>query len=442
MHRSGSLALSLVALTLGLAGCGGGGGDSDSFGEIAGNVLDAEGNPVRDARVYLDGGETRTNSFGSYLVNRAKDGDLTVRAEVRQGNTRYFGQNVATVFEGERTKNLNITVYPDNQLATLRGATYDRQGYRLSGVRVFARQTGGNVLSSAQTVSDRDGNYRIEGLRADVDYELLSNAPGYGDDSDTFRLNRGETRDLAITLGNPTGTAFAAPANLVATAYTSPREATRDRNQANALETIKRLIDPKRATRHVAKVKSRDTTLGNPVEVEMVWDRPTGDSLLGFGIYRGTGGQLSNVDFVRDPLAEIYVDADRALVVGQAYDFGITALNTEYPDTEESESVLSNVERVTPLGDLEAGPVTGTKPTFTWTAARGATKYSIFIFDTYPHIGVPTVFDTNATPTTATSYAYGGPKLASGRTYYYILLGTNGDGSARTLSRVETFVAP
>lgn len=439
MHRRTSIASLLVGcLALGaLSGCGGSGG-SNAYGEVAGSVFDSEGNPVRDARVYVNGGETRTNSFGSYLVDHAAGGDVTVRAEIRQNGARYFGQNVGRVFEGERTKNVNITVYPESQLATLRGATYDRSGTRLSGVRVFARPVGTGVLSSSQTISDSSGNFKLEGLRGDTDYELLSNAPGYGDDTDTIRLEPGETRDLAITLGNSSNTAFDAPDNVVATAWTSPREVTRDRQQANALEAMKRLLDPKRAKRGVG----RDTVGGNPIEVEVVWDRPAGSSLLGFGIYRGTGGQLGNVDFVRDPLAEVYVDSSQELNQGRAYDFGVTTLNTRYPDTEESESVLSNVDRVTPLGDLEALTVSGTKPTFTWRAATGATKYSVFLFTQYPSIGVTPVFDNDASPVTGTSYAYNGAALTRGRTYYYILLGTNDDRSARTLSRVESFVAP
>ncbi len=442
MRRTTAFVPLLLALSGALSGCGGDG--ADTFGEVSGNVFDAEGNPVRDARVTVEGGETQTNSFGSYRIDRAGSGDVTVRAEVRQGNVRYFGQNVASVFEGERAKSVNITVYPESQLATLRGATLDRQGFRLTGVRVFVRPIGSNVLSSAQTVSDEDGNFQIERLRGDTDYEILSNAPGYGDDRDTFRLDDGETRDLSITLGNPVDTAFQPPANLIVTAWTSPAEVTRDRKQASALEAMKQLLDPKRAGRKVIRKSDRDTVQGNPIEVELVWDRPNGDSLLGFGIYRADNGaqQLRNVDFLRDPLAEIYVDSSREILEGRPYDFGVTTLNTLYPDTEESESVLSSVERVTPLGDLEALSVTGSPPTFRWTAASGATQYSLFLFSEYPRIGVPSVFDNDATPVTATSYTYNGPNLVSGRTYYYILLGTNNDRSARTLSRVESFVAP
>ena len=442
MRLLSALFLSLPAIAL-LSSCGGGG--PSAFGQIAGSVFDADGNAVRDARVYLEGGdggrETRTNSFGSYLLDRAGAKSVTVKAEVDQGSARYFGQNVATVFEGERTQSVNVVVYPRSQLASIEGATYDRSGNRLSGVRVFVRPVGTNVLSSAQQISDSRGNFVIEGLRADTDYELVANGRGYGDDTDTFRLRPGERQSLVVTLGNPVNANLAPPTNLGATAWTSPREVTRDRQLAGGIEAVKTLLDPKRAKR--AAIKGRDTIGGNPVEIEIVWDRTQGTNLLGYGVYRGTnGGTLNNVDFLRDPLAEIYVDSEASLNENVRYDVALTSLNTLYPDTTESESVLSDVVSVTPIGDLLSNGVTGgVAPTFNWNLADGATKYAVFVFNEYPRLGVTSRFNNFDDPVRGSSYTYDGPALTSGATYYYLILGTNEDGSARTLSRIESFVA-
>ncbi len=439
-HPSALLFLALPGLAL-LSACGGGG--PSAFGQISGSVFDADGNAVRDARVYIEGKggrETRTNSFGSYLLDRAGAQDVTVKAEATQDNARYFGQNVASVFEAERAKNVNVTVYPRSQLAAIQGAVYDRSGNRLSGVRVFVRPVGTNVLSSAQQISDSRGDFVIEGLRADTDYELVANARGYGDDTDTFRLAVGERRDLVVTLGNATNAALQPPKNLGATAWTSPREISRDRALAVGLDAVKTLIDPRRKAR-AATAGGRDTIAGNPVEIELVWDRAAGPNLLGYGVYRASGGAaLRNVDYLRDPIAEIYVDSEAALNENVRYDLALTSLNTRFPDTTESESVLSNVVTVTPIGDLVANGVRGT--TFDWTPATGATKYAVFLFDEYPRVGVVSRFNNFDNPVRGTSFAYNGPALAPGATYYYLVLGTNEDGSARTLSRIESFVAP
>lgn len=440
--RPSSGLLLLLPAALALTSCGGSG--PSAFGQIAGSVFDADGNPVRDARVYLGSGgrrETRTNSFGSYLLDRAGAEDVVVKAEVDQGNARYFGQNVATVFEGERAKNVNVVVYPRSQLASLEGATYDRGGNRLSGVRVFVRPIGTNVLSAAQGISDSRGNFLIEGLLADTNYELVANGRGYGDDTDTFRLRRGERQNLVVTLGNPLNNAVQPPTDLVATAWTSPREISRDAQLSRGIEAVKLLIDPKRAKR--SKLKGRDTIAGNPVEIELVWNR-TGDAdLLGYGVYRGSnGGTLQNVDFLRDPLAEIYVDSSQILNENVRYDLALTSLGTLYPDTKESESVLSDVVSVVPLGDLfDNGVNGGANPTFNWSLATGATKYSVFLFNEYPRLGVTSRFNNFDNPVRGSSYTYDGPALSPGATYFYLILGTNEDGSARTLSRIESFVA-
>ena len=433
--------LALAPLALALASCGGG-GTPVGVGQIAGTVLDLDGNPVRDARVFIRGRETRTNSFGSFLLDRAPAQDVTVQAEVTQGNANYYGQNVAQVFEGDRTRSVNITVYPRSELAKLVGITYDRNGNRLSGVQVFVRPTDTNILSSARGISDSRGEFRIEGLHANTDYGIFSNAPGYGDDADALRLNPGETRDIVVTLGNATSTQFAPPSDLAATAYTSPRELTRSAGGARlaeAYEALKRELDPKRASRRTKSV-TRDTAAGNPVEVELTWFAPSGSSLLGYGVYRGQGTQsLSDVDFLRDPLAEIYTDSERSLVEGRTYSYALTSLSTSYPDAAGSESNLSDIVSVTPLGDLTDTRVVGNR--FSWNGVLGATRYALFLFDEYPRLGVTSRYNNFDNPTNVPSLTYDGPALSLGRTYYYLVLALNDDGSARSLSRVESFVA-
>jgi hypothetical protein len=187
---------------------------------------------------------------------------------------------------------------------------------------------------------------------------------------------------------------------------------------------------------------SRLTTRGNPIEIDLLWDRVDHRGLLGYGVYRGPNSQgLRAIEFVRDPLAEIFADNDETLIEGRTYAYAITALNTRFDETNESESDFSNVAEAETLGDLELVPASGSPTLFRWRAALGAENYAVFIFDEYPRIGVTSRFNTFNNRTTGTSYEYNGPALLPGKRYYYIVVGFANDDFSRSISRVGEFVA-
>jgi hypothetical protein len=206
-------------------------------------------------------------------------------------------------------------------------------------------------------------------------------------------------------------------------------------------------MDPKRASRKVSTVK-RTTVNGNTIEIDLVWVRQPFKDLLGYGIYRGSSpSNLASVDFLRDPLAEIYADNDDALIEGTNYTYAMTSLNTTYGGGF-GESDLSNTTTVKTLGDLEDRGVSYGPLTFRWNSAIGAEKYVVYVFDTYPSFYHTTRWTNYSSPVAGTSLAYGGPTLVSGRTYYYLLLGVadydagSDTWSSNTFSPIGTFVAP
>ncbi len=433
--------LALFALLL--AGCSGGGGDDGPLArtEISGVIFDANGDPVRDARVYYEGGggarETRSNSAGQYVLEDLPAGDLLIKAKVEE---TAYGQNVARTLSGERTKNHNIAVFPEGQRGHLKGVVEDRDGFLLTGARVFARPTNGNLLSSAYGITDDQGRFSLRDLRSDEEYEVLANASGYGSESDVIVVSDSEDLELRFTLNNAPNPELPAPQNFEAQATTSPNEVTRDARAASAVRAMKAILDKGRPQPKASA--SRLTAMGNPIEVDLFWDRVDNPGLLGYGLYRGPNSQnLRAIEFIRDPLAEIFADNDPTLVEGRTYTYSITALNTRYPDTSDSESEFSNAADAVTLGDLPLLPVQGTPPTFRWDRALGAEDYAVFIFDEYPRIGVPSRFNTFENRTTGTSYEYNGPALAPG-TYYYIVAGFANDDLSRSISPVGQFIVP
>lgn len=432
----------MVALLL--AGCGGGGG-STARGEVSGVVFDGDGKPVKGATVFVDSGghrSTETDSGGTYVLRDISAEDLIVRAETPDGN--FLGQNLSRVFSNERDISVNITLYPAASLARVVGQVTNASGRVQQGLRVFARPTDGSILSSASALTDADGFYTIDRLVQGVEYRVVANAPGKGEDSRLLTFSTRETRQNLVlgTASNPT---LAAPTNLDAIAYTTPgqdtfRTAGVTTSQASrAMEAIKQRIDPTRAARLAKRPASRDTTLGRPIEVDLFWDEYGIVDTYGFGIYRRA---LPSVDdtstFLHDPLAAYYADGDAVLVPGVQYSYGITAISSSFDEASGvGQSPLSSRITVTPLDDLILAPTSD--QTVAWITVPGAGKYKVYVYSSYPDVGILPIETSSDLSGAATSYTISA-SLTAGHRYYFVVVGTRTDNSANALSIVNSFV--
>ena len=425
--------LALVGVGVLLSGCNTGSGRPP--GQVSGVVTDINGGVVRDAKVWIGTRETRSNSSGSYVLERIGENTHTIRAEAMQDGLRFVGQNVVQIFAQERSKSVNIAVARDTQLASLRGTVRDRSGNRLVGAKIFAF---GNALSSAMAITDSNGDYEMNWMQAGLTYELTASGSGYNSDFSTVNLAAGEQRTVDFTLDPGTNPAFGAPQNLAASIWTSPYETTRSPSANAALEAIKREFDPRRP----AATQSRTSAGGNHIETDLYWDPISHEALLGFGVYRGTSelGPVAAIDFLRDPLAAFFADLDDNLVENRAYYYEVTALTTRYPDLAGSESPPSNRYGVLALGDLDLLSV-GFGPRFQWIHANGATSYIVYLYDRYPGLDVTSIWNNGGTRTSSNFLDYTGPGLQLGRRYYYLVLGLANNDDSRTISRVGEFVA-
>jgi hypothetical protein len=432
------------AAILALAGCGGGSGSGIGSGnsEVAGIVTDFNGDIVRGARVWVNGhGETVSNSSGSYVLEGLPEGDFKVRCEIEKDGIRYKGENVARVFDGERTKSVNITVIRESLLARVHGRIIDNQGFTVEGARVFAMAPNdGGVFYSTYEITDSGGTYDLDTLMGGVDYRIVASGIGFNSDVEIVNIPAGGDEELILTLKNPTDPLLPAPQNLDGVAWTSPRESTRSPQSRAAIENVKRIFDSRTPTKSI----TRETSSGNWIETDLFWDAyPNDDAHIGFGIYRrfGNSGGFTPIDFLRDPEAEMYIDADADLQEFETWSYEITALNTNYPDTGNSESDPSNIVTVQTLSDLFLNSLLQSPLTFRWQSGSGAEEYIVYLFDEFPGIGVDPIWDNSASPTTNTQLTYTGPSLQSGHRYFYLVLGlANGQGS-RTISVVDDFVA-
>lgn len=428
---------SLLALTSAmlLAGCGGGvadGGFNGPPGEVSGVIFDIDGNPVRSARVYTTDGndrETDSNSSGSYVLRDVSSSDLVIRAEVAQGGVRYIGQNVARVFENERSKSVNIVVVDENTTATVRGTVRTFGGGLVEGARVLALGTGG--LSSSIDITDSEGRFVINRLSSDVDYQIIASAPQFQSDVSFVDLAPGEDRTVNFDLDDSPGAfAIGPPSGLSAVAWTSPEMATRSTESAAAFEAIKREFDPRRSQ---SPSGTRQTIIGTTVEVDLSWNPINNDFLLGYGIYRAEGfGALRETDFLRDPLANFYADADDLLNTQTQYSFAISSINVDSIEGTRSSSVTAETLGDVIAQDPEQGPLR-----FRWFPTNGAEEYVVFLYDVEPRIGVASIWNNAASPTANTFVS--GPSLSSG-TYYFVVLALANGQTSRSISEIRSFV--
>ncbi|MDR3690383.1 MAG: carboxypeptidase regulatory-like domain-containing protein [Fimbriimonas sp.] len=440
----------LVVIAVGLAGCGGGGGDggySVGIADVSGVVFDQNGNVVRNAQVFYSDSysgvfrQTLSNSNGAYVLKAVPALDDLIQCQLQSNGVQYFGQNLARLYDGTRTMTVNIALYPQTQLASIKGTVADSHGNLLVNAKIFAIPAAGPTLSSSYGITDNTGNFFIGGLVSGTKYSIQVNGLGYNSAIDTETLNAGQVLTVNYSLPPASNTTLGPPTNVNAIAYTSPGEATTNLRMQRAISAIKNLSTPGRLVKHMA-IGKRTTSYGGTVEIDVSWTPISNTSLLGYGIYQAVGNQkLVNVDLLRDPLASVYEDMYGGLVSGQTYTYAVTTVSTGATNTS-GESGYSNLTAVTPLGPLSIGNVvTSTQPTFSWSQASGAANYALMLFSQYPDIGVTDIFDNLNNPVTGTSYTYSGTSLKSGQTYYYVLVGFSSAGS-QSISPVGQFTVP
>jgi hypothetical protein len=424
-----------------LIACGGGGVGQSS---VSGLVFDIDGNPVRGARVYVDQGaarETLTTTSGSYRLEGVSAVDLPIRATVVKNGVTYTGQNVARVFSNDPTANINITVSPQSQQAAIRGTVFGSNGARLQNARISVRPTTGAIYSSTQTLTDLSGNYELTGLAAGLTYEVNASFPNFSAQDAVRTLGTGTVTTLNFSLGTTTDPLLPTPGNLGLVAWTSPAEVTRSRETAAAISGVKKFID----NRYRTQDASRLTALGNQIEIQLYWDRIDNSQLLGYALYRRRNNDAwIDLDFLRDPLAESYVDTDVTIRENVTWNYSVSAANSRYPDTNNSLSDFSDAVGVAPLGDMIDRGVTtsGGTVTFNWNNLPGAANTTVFVFDEYPGVTVSSYANNFSNPSTGTSFVYNLRPLATGQRYYYLIMGSNSDDSARSLTAIGSFIAP
>ena len=437
--KSSQIAFGLLALTL--IACGGGTAET---GSISGLILDTDGNPVRGARVYVENSparETLSNSSGSFSLTGVTAENVQVKATIVKGSTTFYGENFAQVFGRENSQSMNVIVMPLSQVAAVQGTvTESARGVRVQGARITAKPTTGSQFATAQTITDSNGNYYLNGLQSGVSYQIMASFTGFRS-SDAARI---PTAGIAIaqnfTLQNSSDGVLPAPTNLTAVAWTSPSEVTRDRVAAQAVSNIKKFIDPR-----YKPSTSRVTANGNQVEVQLFWDKFDSLNILGYEVWRKRGSDSwVGLDFLRDPLSESYLDSDAALRENLTYNYLVAGGNSNYPNTDNSVGNDSNTYAVTPLGDMYVNSVNtgGGQVTFNWQAVTGADNYTVYVFSEYPGVRVTSYANNFNNPATGTSWTYNLTPLSSGQRYYYLVMGANADDSARTLSAVGSFIAP
>ncbi len=429
-----SVAIIPILAAVALIGCGGETGSRTSI--VTGTVVDSNFNPVRGATVKASGKTAVTSSTGAYQLINVLEDEVEVIAELRDGNQTYRGRTWIINSPDYQQRSVNIVIGNTSNLATIRGSVRDRDGFLLKGASIFAYFGTG---SSARAITDRNGNFTMRDVVANVNYSLSASGQGFRSDQTTVVLANGENRNINFTLDNPGLPFLSPPQNIGGTSWVSYPGDNRSTHNFSALDWVQNHKNKGKNTEFKSRSRAiRDDMI---VEAELFWDQDQFPDLFGYGVYRANGfsGTLQSVDFYFDPLAPYYQDL--GLNPNSSYSYSLTTISTLYPDySNQTESSLSPRVNLNTLNLLRVNNVTKNPLRFNWQSGSGATDFVVYIFDQYPDINVQSIYDNESSPATGTSWTYTGPNLNSGQTYYYIVLGGANGFTARTISQVESFI--
>jgi hypothetical protein len=350
----------------------------------------------------------------------------------------FVAQNVVDVRPNEVSRSVVLTMVPATMIATLQGSVRDSDGNRLRNARIFGNSTG---FGSTFTLTDENGNYRLEWLPPNQELFVQATGPGYVGDIRTVTLAPGETRTVDFTVTAADTGGLPAPQNFFAIAVTSPRTPRNQVSPAVVDKILEKLRPETAGKRGRTRVESRSSN--SFISVENFWQSVADPSLLGYGVYRGLAnqGQMNPLQFLNDPLAGFFADLDDSLQIGTTYRYHVTALSTSYPQGPNSESSPSNSALVRPIGELRALDVSYNPLTFRWQSGSGAVGFFVFLYDRFPGPNASPIW-VNDNPAIGTSLEYTGGPLLSGFRYFYIIVGGTSTMDAITVSDVMEFFAP
>jgi len=408
-------------------------------GEIAGSVTDIAGNPVRAARIFLDGQQVAESSpIGTFTIREASVGRHTLRAEISQEGVNYRGRNEVQVFDNDRSTSVGLVIAPIAQLGTMRGNVRDKFGAPVPDIPVFAA----GPLNSWIAYTNSNGDYTMEDLVGGYSYTVSASGRGYESDTTTFSAIAGQTLTLNFTLVFSNNQNQTVVSNLSAKAWTSPEDPTR--RPEGAYNAIKRLHDRRRPAEVVYTSRERHGGAripgGPQIEIDLAWDYVFNSELWGYGIFRGTNptGTLDEYDVLRDPLASFYADIADDLFPGTRYYYQVNRLNSDFPNLNGGGPLSSDTSAV-PLDELEVrDPILLPSISLRWFSVVDVTTYTAYVFDTFPGVNVSAVWSGT---TSGTSLNYTGPAV-SGSTYYYVVIGDGFTAISSTISQIDSFVAP
>lgn len=429
---------------------------------VIGKVVDTQGQGVPGVSLNVDTGGVlaTTLSQGGYRLDNLT-GNVVHRitaAVTRPDNVTYSGSTQVLTQSNLLVSNANILLSRSDRQATVSGTVLDGNNNPVPNAEVFLAVPNNANYSSLIAYTDRNGNYTITNIPTDLPsaapITIAASAAGAQNQTFTLRgLQVGGGYNQNFQLNGATGQAVNAPNILSVSAFTQPSSALTGSartahgvaaTDASLYEHLRRLISPAYAQfaarpRAAGRRLTAHVTGSYAIETDIAFDAASqSNSLLGYYVYRSVGTTTprtgdTSYDFLADPLASFYSDLTFAGEPGASgpygqYNYALTAANTN-----NTQSGLSAVYSVVPLG-----PLTLVQPTpgqglannviLTWNPVSGASRYYVFVYNQYPTADIAPIFSIPASPGgtalpgTVSTYALPGP-LQRGNTYYAVIAG-------------------
>ncbi len=398
---------------------------------------------------------TRSSAYGLFQFPPVPPGTYTVTAEITIEGGREVGQVENVVVEAGKRASVSLVVFPADLMGAVEGTVKTPDNKPIPSAQVAVLYYAADldfVLTSRRTLTDSHGRFRLDNIPAATQV-IVARKEGYQSAQTQVIVRQGERAYIEIVMQSLSTTpTLQPPTQVFAIAYTVPTEFWQSeegkgrmaitgkqgsefyrqvltnllrRHSHPGAKILEQMSSPQKAT-------TRFFPIGFMGSVGIGWQPPLSipsQGLLGYKIYRSipnsTGWKLRLV--IDEPEQTTAEDVAYDFTPGQTYRYSVSAIGLDGKETSKSEPAQTTfLPPIRLIEPLENAQVTQSQLQFRWTPVGGSVPF--YFVQLYSDLeamlfGNP-VWSTDAISGT-TQAIYDGQPLLKGKTYWWLVIGTD-----------------
>ncbi|MCX7642778.1 MAG: carboxypeptidase regulatory-like domain-containing protein [Armatimonadetes bacterium] len=398
---------------------------------------------------------TRSSAYGLFQFPPVPPSTYKVTAEIIAEGGREVGHVESVTVEAGKRTFVSLVGFPADLAGTVEGVVKTPDNKPIQNAQVSVLYYAADldfVLTSRRTLTDNQGQFKLDNIPATTNV-IVARKEGYQSAQTQVIVRQGEKTFVNIIL-QPLGSlpTIQPPTQVFAIAYTVPTEfwqsedgkGQRAKGEERGAGFYRKVLESLlRRHNHPAaraleqlsraeRIPSRFFPVGFMGSVGIGWQPPLSipsKGLLGYRIYRSvpnsTGWKLRLV--IDEPEQTTAEDVAFDFTPGQTYRYAVSAIGLDGKETSKSEpaqaTFLPPIRLVEPV---ENAQVTQSQLRFRWTPVNGSVPfYFVQLYSDLEALllGNP-VWSTDAI-SDSTQAIYDGQTLLKGKTYWWLVIGTD-----------------